>query len=101
MKFNLEHYNKSPLQRILLEVIRIARKKGNQEKYSCEHEPLLKIELDYVVLDELHLLLRIMHALINNLVEETVEWDKKENSSEKSWTKEESFKKSRINHWMM
>ena len=77
MKFNLEHYNKSPLQRILLEVIRMARKKGNQEKYSCEHEPLLKIELDHVVLDELHFLLRIMHALINNLVKETVNGTKK------------------------
>ena len=79
MKFDLEYYNKSPLQRTLQEVLRMARQKGNQDKYSCEHEPLLKIELDHVVLDELHLLLRIMDVLINNLVKETVEWDKKEN----------------------
>lgn len=75
----LEHYNKSPLQRTLQEVIALDRQKGNTEKYSCEHEPLLKIELDHVVLDELHLLLRIMDVLINNLVRGTVEWDKKEN----------------------
>ena len=46
------------------------------------HELLMslrKIELDHVVLDELHLLLRIMDVLINNVVRETVEWDKKEN----------------------
>ena len=30
-------------------------------------------------MDELHLLLHIMDVLINNLVRETVEWDKKEN----------------------
>ena len=55
MEFDLEHYNKSPLQRTLQEVITLGRKKGNTEKYSCEHEPLLRIELDHIVLDELHL----------------------------------------------
>ena len=79
MEFDLEHYNKSPLKRTLQEVITLGRKKGNTEKYSCEHEPLLKVDLDHVVLDELHLLLHIMDVLINNLVRETVEWDKKEN----------------------
>ena len=42
MKFDLEYYNKSPLQRTLQEVLRMTRQKGNQEKYSCEHEPLFK-----------------------------------------------------------
>ena len=28
-------------------------------QYSCEHYPLLNIELDNVVLDELHLMLRV------------------------------------------
>lgn len=77
MEFDLEHYNKSPLKRTLQEVITLGRKKGNTEKYSCEHEPLLKVDLDNVILDELHLLLHIMDVLINNLVRETVEWDKK------------------------
>lgn len=79
MEFDLEHYNKSPLKRTVQEVITLGRKKGNTEKYSCEHEPLLKVDLDNVVLDELHLLLHIMDVVINNLVRETVEWDKKEN----------------------
>ena len=50
-----------------------------QDKYSCEHEPLLKIELVHAVLDELHLLLRITDVLINNLVKEVVKWEKKDN----------------------
>jgi len=50
-----------------------------QDKYSCEHEPLLEIELVHVVLDELHPLLRITDVLINNLVKEAVKWEKKGN----------------------
>lgn len=87
MEFDLEHYNKSPLQRTLQEVITLGRKKGNTDKYSCEHEPLLKVELDHVVLDELHLLLCIMDVLINNLVKETAQWDKKENFNKEKLTK--------------
>ena len=79
MDFVLHHYNTPPLLRTLEEMTKMSHKKGTQEKYSCEHEPLLKVELDHVVLDELHLLLRIMDVLINNLVKEAVEWDKKEN----------------------
>ena len=79
MDFVLDHYNTPPLLRTLEEMTKMSHKKGTQEKYSCEHEPLLKVELDHVVLDELHLLLRIMDVLINNLVKEAVEWDKKEN----------------------
>ena len=79
MDFGLDHYNTPPLLRTLEEMTKMSQKKGTQEKYSCQHEPLLKVELDHVVLDELHLLLRVMDVLINNLVKEAVEWDKKEN----------------------
>ena len=68
----------------------MAQKKGKQEKYSCEHEPLLNIELDHVVLDELHLLLRIMDVLINNLVIAVVEWDKKENLNKRKADQKDS-----------
>ena len=40
--------------------------------------PLLHI-LDHVILDELHLLLRILDVLIENLVHDALEWDHKEN----------------------
>lgn len=60
MDLNLDYYNTLPLLRTLDNMTKIAQEKGTQEKYSCEHEPLLKIELDHVVLDELHLVLRII-----------------------------------------
>ena len=68
----------------------MSQKKGTQDKYSCEHEPLLKIELDHVVLDELHLLLRITDVLINNLVKEAVEWDKKDNFNKRKADQKDS-----------
>lgn len=70
MGSTLDHYNSSPLRRTLEEMTKMSQKKGTQDKYSCEHEPLLKIELGHVVLDELHLLLRITDVLINNLVKQ-------------------------------
>lgn len=42
----------------------LAQKKSAKEKYCCEHKPLVKIELDHVILDKLHLLLRILDVLI-------------------------------------
>ncbi|KAJ7384006.1 hypothetical protein OS493_024017 [Desmophyllum pertusum] len=83
MEFDLDHYNTPPLVRTQEEMTKMSQKKGTQDKYSCENEPLLKIELDHVVLDELHLLLRIMDVLINNLVREAVEWDKKQNANKR------------------
>ena len=35
------------------------REDANHNKHSCEHQPLLNIFLENVVLDELHLMLRI------------------------------------------
>jgi len=64
----------------------MAHKKGNQEKYSCEYEPLLNIDLDHIVLDELHLLLHIMDVLISNLVID----DKKENLNKRKADQKDS-----------
>lgn len=55
--------------------------KGNIKKYL--YELFLKMELYYVVLDELYLFLCIMNVLINNLMRERVEWDKKKNLNKK------------------
>ena len=43
------------------------------------HAPILNIELSHVVIDELHLLLRIMDVLIGNMVKEALQWDKHDN----------------------
>ena len=76
---NLEHYQSPALKRSLQEMIELAGKKKQENKYCCDHEPLLHIELDHVVLDELHLLLRILDVLIENLVRDALDWDRREN----------------------
>jgi hypothetical protein len=43
------------------------------------HAPILNIELSHVVIDELHLLLRIMDVLIGNMVKKALQWDKHDN----------------------
>ena len=83
--FSLDHYQSPDLKRSLKEMFELARKKKQENKYCCEHEPLLHIELDHVVLDELHLLLRILDVLIENLVKDVLDWDQSEN-----WDKRKS-----------
>jgi len=34
------------------------------QKYSCQHQPLLEIPLENVVLDELHLMLRVTGHMV-------------------------------------
>ena len=48
--------------------------KENKSKDSL-HKPMLDIELDYVIPDELHLLLRITDVLINNLITSAISYD--------------------------
>ena len=51
----------------------------NSQNYCCINPPLLNTELDHVVLDKLHLLLWIMDVLLNNLVKDALNWDKRYN----------------------
>ena len=44
--FNLDHYQSPDLKRSLKEMFELARKKKQENKYCCDHEPLLHIELD-------------------------------------------------------
>jgi hypothetical protein len=81
MNFTLDHYNSNPHKRTLDEIIKLAGKR--KDNFCCENEPLLFIDLDHVILDELHLLLRITDVLINNLIEDVLEWDKKEDLGKK------------------
>ena len=46
-----------------------------KNEYSCRDYPLFNIELDHIVLDELHLMLRITDRLLENLVIEVMEHD--------------------------
>jgi len=38
----------------------------------------LNIELDHVIVDELHLLLRVMDVMFNNIIAEVIDWDKED-----------------------
>ena len=42
------------------------------------------IDLDHVILDELHLLLRVTDVLTNSLLEDVLEWDKREETKKKT-----------------
>ena len=83
MDKDLEYYNSAPLKRTLQQVIDMAKKNGSKDKYSCDNEPLIKIDLDHVVLVELHLLLRVMDFFLNNIIQEVICLDMKENFNKK------------------
>lgn len=72
---NHEEDYKPPLQRVLK--LKGLSKKSNNN-FSCEHEPLLNTEVSHVILDELCLLLRVVDVLLNNLMEDVLQWDKKD-----------------------
>lgn len=52
--------------------------KRSHSNYGCINPPLLNIDLDHVVIDELHLMMRICDVLLRNLIEDSVAQDKKE-----------------------
>ena len=72
----------SNLKRTIKEISELAKQKGKQN-YWCEHTPLVTIELDHVILDELHLLLRILDVVIENLIRDALDWDQRENRNKK------------------
>jgi hypothetical protein len=81
MSYNQTYYNAHPLKRTLEEIRNMAGKK--KDNYSCQRHPLLDIDLDHVVLDELRLLLRIMDVLIKNLILDAKEWDSRDDDKKK------------------
>lgn len=84
MSYNVYHYSSPDLKRTLEEMHRLAKQSKAKQNYCCVNTPLLDIDLDHVVLDELHLLLRIMDVLINNLVKDAVSWDQMDNWKKKN-----------------
>jgi hypothetical protein len=44
----------------------------SNNNYGCINDPLLNIELDHVIVDELHLLLRVTDVLMTNLITEAM-----------------------------
>lgn len=72
-----QHYESDPLRKALQKIKEFASK-SKGENYCCVHDPLLNIPLDHIILDELHLLLRISDILIDNIVQDAMQWDDKE-----------------------
>ena len=60
----------------------MCHKKTNN--YGCIHPPLLHIDQEHVVVDELHLLMRRTDVLFRNVVEDAVRLDKKEHFDKRS-----------------
>ena len=71
------YYNDIPLRRTLNGLHEFASK-SKGKNYCCVYQPLLNIPLDHIMLDELHLMLRITDVLIGNLVEDVKQRDDKQ-----------------------
>ena len=71
---HFHHFNSPPMMRTLLEIKELV--KIGKGDYCCVQEPLLNIDLDHVIVDELHLLLRVMDVMLNNIITEVTDWDK-------------------------
>lgn len=67
-------YNKEPLKLTMADVQLFAK----TSQYCFVETPLLNIPLDHIILDELHLLLRVTDVLLSNLIEDAMEWDDKD-----------------------
>ena len=81
------YYDVALLKRTIQEMFELSTKKS-AENYCCCHKPLL----DHIILDELHLMLRITDILTENLIEDAMQWNDKESSSS---TKKRSVEKIR------
>ena len=62
-------YNSPPYARTLRSLLKGPKEKGRI------HPPLIEIDIDHAITDELHLFLRITDVLTRNVVSEMREWD--------------------------
>lgn len=72
-----DRYNSQPIARTLSEIQEMYYLPRSQSWYSCVRKPLFNIALDHVILDELHLMLRVTDRLLGNLIKEVMERDAK------------------------
>ena len=49
------------------------------EQPGCQHQPLFNIPLDQIIIDELHLMLRVMDRLETGVILEVLDWDEVDN----------------------
>ncbi|PFX12813.1 hypothetical protein AWC38_SpisGene23165 [Stylophora pistillata] len=77
-------YNTLPMARTQKEICEMSKK--SKDNYCCDKQPLLNIPLYHIVVDELHLMLRVTDILIENLVHECLNWDKDDDLDHKKGT---------------
>ena len=76
MSLPFEHYTSSNMKRTLTtlkECASLPKSRPASQRLGVQHTPILTLEPDSVVIDELHLLLRVGDVLIRNLVWEIVD----------------------------
>ena len=75
-KFNSWDTSKKHRKRSIDDIKKCASSRSkDKDSYGVKYAPLLFISLDHVVPDELHLFLRIMDVLIENIISQAVESD--------------------------
>lgn len=67
------YYHKDTLFRTVAEMKKLSE--STKVQYGVKHTPLLNIELDHYIPDELHLLLRVMDVLLRNLIDDALSKD--------------------------
>ena len=72
-----QYYECEPIRRTLKEMVEMVNMPRG-ENYCCVHQPLVMLPLDHIILDELHLMLRISDILIGNIIEDAMQWDEKD-----------------------
>lgn len=75
----LDHYNLVEMKRTLGHIKSMLPLK----KYSVINKPLFNIDLDHVILDELHLMIRVTDRLTENIITEVMERDGEADMSKK------------------
>lgn len=83
MSKTLKYYNEE-INRTIEDIL----EKNKKGECSCVNKPLIEININHNVLDELHLMLRISDRLLENVIREVMEKDAKEdfNKSRKQET---------------
>lgn len=84
MSFPVEHYNSLTMKRTLASIMKCAslpKSRPASQRLGVLHTPILTFDPKSVVIDELHLLLRVGDVLIRNLVWEIVDDNRKRTHS--------------------
>ena len=71
--------------RTLSEIKELVKKRKGD--FCCAKEPLLNIEIDHVIVDELNLLLHEMDVMLDNIITEVIDWDKEDDFEKTCTTK--------------